>query len=93
MFPIHVTSHVEIGMQILSVSPYRFVDRSNLLTQMHCLRATVFGGGLEWDVSISEAGERHEYDNLDPTYILAVADDHRVGGDARLLPATGTTML
>ncbi|MGV2168827.1 acyl-homoserine-lactone synthase TraI [Agrobacterium tumefaciens] len=80
-------------MQILSVSPDRYADRSNLLKQMHCLRAAVFRERLEWDVTITEAGERDEYDDLDPTYILAATDDERVVGCARLLPALGPTML
>jgi acyl homoserine lactone synthase len=80
-------------MQILSVSPDRYVDLSNLLKQMHCLRAAVFRERLEWDVSITDAGERDEYDDLDPTYILAVTDGHKVVGCARLLPALGPTML
>ncbi|CDZ42330.1 Autoinducer synthesis protein TraI [Neorhizobium galegae bv. officinalis] len=80
-------------MQILSVSPDRYVDRSNLLKKMHCLRAAVFRERLEWEVTITEAGERDEYDELDPTYMLAVTGDERVVGCARLLPAIGPTML
>ena len=80
-------------MQIITISPDRYDDHSNLLRQMHRLRAAVFGERLEWDVSITDAGERDEYDDLNPTYILAVADGQRVVGCARLLPALGPTML
>ncbi|MBO9101929.1 MULTISPECIES: acyl-homoserine-lactone synthase [unclassified Rhizobium] len=80
-------------MQILTVSPDRYLDHSNHLKQMHWLRASVFRERLEWDVTITEAGERDEYDDLDPTYILAATDDERVIGCARLLPAVGPTML
>ncbi|MBO9134485.1 GNAT family N-acetyltransferase (plasmid) [Rhizobium sp. B230/85] len=80
-------------MQVTTISPDRYVDHSNLLSQMHRLRAAVFGERLEWDVAISDAGERDEYDDLDPTYILAVTDDQKVVGCARLLPALGPTML
>ncbi|MBD8665721.1 GNAT family N-acetyltransferase [Rhizobium sp. CFBP 8752] len=80
-------------MHVFTISPDRYVDHSNLLRQMHRLRAAVFGERLEWDVSITEAGERDEYDDLDPTYILAVTGDERVVGCARLLPALGPTML
>ncbi|MGO6949680.1 acyl-homoserine-lactone synthase [Rhizobium johnstonii] len=80
-------------MQILTVSPDRHVEHSNLLKQMHRLRATVFGDRLEWDVKVTDAGERDEYDDLEPTYILAVTDDTKVVGCARLLPALGPTML
>jgi acyl homoserine lactone synthase len=80
-------------MQVFTISPDRYVDHSNLLRQMHRLRAAVFGKRLEWDVSITDAGERDEYDDLDPTYILAVTDGRKVVGCARLLPALGPTML
>jgi acyl homoserine lactone synthase len=80
-------------MQILAVSPKQYLNEPNLLKQMHRLRAAVFSARLEWDVSVSEAGERDEYDDLDPTYILAVADDQKVVGCAGLLPALGPTML
>lgn len=80
-------------MQIITISPDRYVDHSSLLRQMLRLRAAVFGKRLEWDVSISDAGERDEYDDLNPTYILAVTDGQMVVGCARLLPALGPTML
>jgi N-acyl-L-homoserine lactone synthetase len=80
-------------MQIITVTPDRYVDHSSLMRQMHRLRAAVFGERLEWDVSITDAGERDEYDDLDPTYIVAVADGKKVVGCARLLPALGATML
>ncbi len=80
-------------MQIITISPDRYVDHSNHLRQMHSLRAAVFGERLEWAVSITDAGERDEYDDLNPTYILAATDDERVIGCARLLPALGPTML
>ncbi|WP_429933032.1 acyl-homoserine-lactone synthase TraI [Agrobacterium vitis] len=80
-------------MQAITISPDRFADHSPLLRQMHNLRAAVFRDRLEWDVTITEAGERDEYDDFDPTYILAITDDERVVGCARLLPAIGPTML
>jgi len=80
-------------MQIFTISSDRYVDHSNHLRQMHRLRAAVFGERLEWDVSITDAGERDEYDDLDPTYILAVTDGQKVVGCARLLPSLGPTML
>ncbi|MDQ0458394.1 acyl-homoserine-lactone synthase TraI [Rhizobium paknamense] len=80
-------------MRILTVSPDRYAHHSDELAQMHRLRAMVFRGRLEWDVSVTESGEFDEYDTLDPTYILAVTEDTRVVGCARLLPAQGPTML
>ncbi|WP_064694994.1 acyl-homoserine-lactone synthase [Rhizobium aegyptiacum] len=80
-------------MQILTVSPDRYVDHMDLLKQMHRLRAAVFRERLAWDVTITETGERDEYDDFGPTYILAVTDGQNVVGCARLLPALGPTML
>ena len=80
-------------MQILNVAPDRYVEHQNLLKQMYRLRADVFGGRLEWDVTVMDGGERDHYDDLNPTYILAVSGDNKVVGCARLLPAVGPTML
>lgn len=80
-------------MQILVVPPALYRLHSNYLAQMHRLRARVFGDRLEWDVAITEAQERDEYDDLLPTYVLAIAVGGRVVGCARLLPASGPTML
>ncbi|MCY1667434.1 acyl-homoserine-lactone synthase [Rhizobium sp. SL86] len=80
-------------MQILSVSADQYKSNHNYLNQMHRLRAAVFGGRLEWDVSITEQGERDQYDDLRPTYILAISTDQKVVGCARLLPVSGPTML
>jgi acyl homoserine lactone synthase len=59
---------------------------------MYRLRADVFGGRLEWDVTVTDGGERDQYDDLNPTYILATSSN-KVVGCARLLPAVGPTML
>ncbi|MFJ6327863.1 MULTISPECIES: acyl-homoserine-lactone synthase TraI [unclassified Rhizobium] len=80
-------------MQVLTISPDRYVEHQSLLNQMYRLRADVFGGRLEWDVTITNGCERDQYDDLSPTYILAVAGGNKVVGSARLLPAVGLTML
>ena len=80
-------------MQILSVSADHYASNRNYLNQMHRLRAAVFGNRLEWDVTITDQGERDQYDDLLPTYILAISAGHKVVGCARLLPASGPTML
>lgn len=64
-----------------------------LLTQMHRLRAQVFGSRLGWDVEITAEEERDEYDRLGPIYILEIDATDRVAGCVRLLPAIGPTML
>lgn len=80
-------------MQVLAISPDRYVEHQNLLKQVHQLRANVFGGRLEWDVTITDGGERDQYDDLNPTYILTTFGGNKVVGCARLLPAVGPTML
>ncbi|NSY99575.1 autoinducer synthesis protein [Agrobacterium tumefaciens] len=80
-------------MQILSFSPDHYANSRSYLNQMHHLRAAVFGDRLEWDVTITEQGERDQYDDLRPTYILAVSAGKKVAGCVRLLPASGPTML
>lgn len=80
-------------MQILSVSAEHYASNHNYLNQMHFLRAAVFGGRLEWEVTITEQGERDQYDDLLPTYVLAISAGQKVVGCARLLPASGPTML
>jgi len=85
--------HAEIRMQILTVSPDRYVEHQNLLKQMYRLRANVFGERLEWDVTVTDGGERDQYDDLNPTYILTTFGGSKVVGCARLLPALGPTML
>ncbi len=79
-------------MQVLTIPPDRYVEHQTLLKQMYRLRADVFGGRLEWDVAITDSGERDQYDELNPTYILATSGN-KVVGCARLLPAVGPTML
>ncbi|WP_064713555.1 acyl-homoserine-lactone synthase TraI [Rhizobium bangladeshense] len=80
-------------MRILAVPPDHYADHADELAQMHRLRANVFRGRLEWDVSVTESGEFDEYDRFNPTYILALTGEGRVVGCARLLPSQGPTML
>jgi acyl homoserine lactone synthase len=65
----------------------------DLIADMHRLRARVFGGRLGWNVQVTNGAETDGFDSLGPTYILALAPRGSVIGCARLLPATGPTML
>ncbi|MDQ0562995.1 acyl homoserine lactone synthase [Rhizobium mesoamericanum] len=80
-------------MHITVVSPDVYEKHFGLLRQMHRLRAEVFGSSMGWNVIITDGEQRDQYDDFGPTYILAVDDDRRVAGCARLLPASGPTML
>jgi N-acyl-L-homoserine lactone synthetase len=64
-----------------------------LLEAMHRLRLRVFRERLAWDVVGIEGRESDDYDLLGPTYIVALSATSQVVGSARLLPATGPTML
>ncbi|MBX4962612.1 acyl-homoserine-lactone synthase [Rhizobium binae] len=79
-------------MRLIAVTPDLHEQHSGLLREMHCLRAKVFGSRLGWEVTTTGDGERDEYDDLRPTYILATKSG-AVCGCARLLPAVGPTML
>ncbi|UWU19526.1 acyl-homoserine-lactone synthase TraI (plasmid) [Rhizobium sullae] len=79
-------------MHITIVSPDLYEQHSGLLTKMHRLRAEVFGSRMGWDVTVAAGKERDRYDALGPTYVLAI-DAERVAGCARLLAASGPTML
>ncbi|NNH33090.1 GNAT family N-acetyltransferase [Rhizobium sp. SEMIA 4085] len=80
-------------MQILAVRATAFGEFADLIDSMHRLRARVFRDRLNWDVEVRNGLETDEYDQLDPTYILAVSSAGAVAGCARLLPAMGPTML
>jgi N-acyl-L-homoserine lactone synthetase len=81
-------------MQIVAVRNGESGAGDKLICRMHALRARVFRERLGWNVTVRSGRETDEYDALDPTYLLAVTDDLRdLVGCARLLPATGPTML
>jgi acyl homoserine lactone synthase len=65
----------------------------SILDDMYKLRARVFQGRLGWDVSVRNGREIDLFDDLDPTYVIALDDDYRVVGCNRILPTTGPHML
>lgn len=80
-------------MHLTAIADPQTILEHRLLDEMHKLRARVFKGRLGWDVDCSAGRERDQFDLLGPTYILAISETEDVIGCARLLPATGTTML
>ncbi|RWF27087.1 acyl-homoserine-lactone synthase TraI [Mesorhizobium sp.] len=80
-------------MQALAIPAAAHDNFSLLVDSMHRLRARVSKGRLEWDVEASNGREVDVFDRLRPTYILAISSASDVVGCARLLPATGPTML
>lgn len=80
-------------MKTLAIPATQYAANSEHLAAMHRLRAKIFSGRLGWDVSVGRGQEHDEYDDLEPTYILALTDAGAVAACARLLPAAGPTML
>ena len=68
-------------------------EHAHELQSMHRLRGRVFGGRLGWEVHIEQGREIDRYDALDPVYLVHLGCDGEVDGCARLLPATGPTMV
>lgn len=80
-------------MRAVAIAPRSYKDFADLLDGMHRLRARVFRDRLNWDVDVKNGHEADGFDDCNPTYILAVAGRNTVVGCARLLPATGPTLL
>lgn len=80
-------------MQAIAISPADHAAASDLIDAMHRLRARVFRERLEWEVEVRQGREADEFDACGPTYILVVTHTREVVGCARLLPATGPTMM
>ncbi|MEB2846607.1 GNAT family N-acetyltransferase [Rhizobiales bacterium RZME27] len=80
-------------MQIIAISKSQGPSQTVLLRQQYQLRADVFSTRLGWDVAVKDGLEFDRFDELDPTYVLALDDAERVLACARLLPALGPTMV
>jgi acyl homoserine lactone synthase len=80
-------------MRVVAIKNSKNEPDRHLIHEMHRLRARVFGGRLAWKVRCRSGLEIDSFDELNPTYILCLSPSHAVIGCARLLPATGGTML
>lgn len=80
-------------MKLIAIKTPKSRKDAALLDQMYRLRSRVFADRLAWNVSRSNGQERDQFDEFEPTYILALSDGDVVIGCARLLPAIGPTML
>lgn len=80
-------------MQAVAISAAEYRGAADLIDSMHQLRARIFRSRMEWDVDVRQGREVDEFDSYRPTYILAVTASRQVVGCARLLPATGPTMM
>jgi acyl homoserine lactone synthase len=80
-------------MRAIAIEPAAYDNFAVLLDAMHRLRARVFQERLNWDVAVRDGREADAFDTCNPTYVLALSEQNRVLGCARLLPAAGTTLL
>lgn len=64
-----------------------------LINEMYCLRARQFNDRLGWQVEVNDGMERDEFDDLNPLYVISVAENGSVVGTLRLLQTTGPHML
>ena len=80
-------------MEAMAISGQPNLQQMELLEQHHRLRARVFLDRLGWEVDVVDGRETDAFDALQPTYILALSDQNDVLGCARLLPASGPTMV
>lgn len=80
-------------MRVTAIAKPRTDSEKGILDEMHRLRARIFQGRLSWNVRCVADREYDEFDDLAPTYIVVLSGEDAVIGCARLLPATGTTML
>lgn len=80
-------------MRVTAISKLRTASETRIIDEMHSLRARIFQGRLSWNVRCADGREYDAFDDLIPTYIVALSERDDVIGCARLLPATGTTMI
>ncbi|MBR9651766.1 GNAT family N-acetyltransferase [Thalassobius aquimarinus] len=66
---------------------------SDILAEMHALRARVFADRLGWEVTVKNGMEIDEFDALNPAHVICLDDDGDVVGCMRLLQTTGPHML
>jgi N-acyl-L-homoserine lactone synthetase len=57
---------------------------SDLLIEMHQLRARVFSGRLGWEVEVENGMERDAFDDLNPAHVISVDESGRVVGCSRM---------
>jgi acyl homoserine lactone synthase len=70
-----------------------FGENFDLVAGMHRLRARVFKGRLDWDVTVTGDMEIDSFDAEEATYLLIVTETREVVGHVRFLPTLGPNML
>ena len=76
------------------INGYEADQHSNVVDQMHRIRAQVFSDRLGWDVEVDNGREIDRFDKEDPLYLVSIDEKtDLVQGSLRLLPTTGPNML
>ena len=76
------------------INGYEAGRHSDVVDQMHRIRAQVFSGRLGWDVEVNNGREIDRFDKEDPLYLVSIDEStSQVQGSVRLLPTTGPNML
>jgi acyl homoserine lactone synthase len=80
-------------MQVVAINDARSPLHAEWLKQSFQLRARIFYERLGWSVKLSGSEEFDIFDELHPTYLMAVDSKNQVVGTVRFLPADGPIML
>lgn len=64
-----------------------------LFDQMFRMRGAAFAERRKWRVEVTDGREVDIFDDLDPLYVMSVADNGRLLASLRILPTTGPHML
>lgn len=75
------------------ITPDRYGEFVDQLSDMHRMRYRVFKERLGWDVETAGDMEIDEFDALMPSYLLLRGSDGGLLGCVRFLPTEGSTML
>jgi N-acyl-L-homoserine lactone synthetase len=70
----------EETMRIVAISATQSTNESKLVDAHHQLRARIFAERLGWEVDVRDGRECDVFDELQPTYILAIQGDVKVAG-------------
>ncbi|WP_136661481.1 acyl-homoserine-lactone synthase [Nitratireductor sp. XY-223] len=76
------------------INGYEAGRHSDVVDQMHRIRAQVFSDRPQWDARVNNGREIDRFDKEDPLYLVSIDESSKqVQGSVRLMPTTGPNML
>lgn len=86
---------LERGITVIEITQTGQSGKTNLLFDMHRMRARIFKEKMGWDVDVNHLGmEIDQFDIPEAIYFLALDDEtKKVIGSWRFLPTSGSTMI